>query len=70
MEFIKVFFQVLLTLLVLYMITLGTGLMTAPSDMSVLVGVILIFATLPLYWYGTRFIWRIKKNVTNKKEGS
>ncbi len=67
MQFTKTFFQILVTLLVLYMITVATGWMNAPSDVSVLAGIVLLFATLPLYWYASKLIWR--KHVTNKKKG-
>ena len=67
MKFTKAFLQILVTLLVLYMITVATRWMSAASDVSVLAGIALLFSTLPLYWYSSKLIWR--KHVTNKKEG-
>ena len=64
---IKLFLSVLAILLFLYLVTTGSGLMNAPSDMSVVFGVSLIFAGMVILVVAIRYIWFTTVTLSKKE---
>lgn len=69
MMVIKLFFSIVVVLLVCYIVTIGTSLVNQPSDLSVLIGVIFIFMALVIFYYAMKMIWfQFKNTFTNNNK--
>ena len=66
---IKSFLSFLVIMFSCYLITTGAGMMNKSSDVSVLIGFVIIFAAIVTLFLGIKKIFSKQNNLTNKKEG-
>ena len=64
---LKLFLTVLTVLVFLYMVTSGAGMINHPADMSVLLGVVLVFLAFVVLYYAMKYIWFKQITITNRK---